>query len=580
MRLAEEFKKRVYEPYQKRSINYSALSKTVKDKAEFRKKFERGFEKVVRFVDKKQTEFAKLVAHGGTDAIRAAEPGVRGLADFMRINLAGIKKLLERHDKEHGGDLKGEYKSKLKDYLRESKSVDELLAKVCSALSRQRKAHAEKYWVPEREIAFVRMGLARHMREDMTAHKEATISSIYFDSCSLANYSLLLCGMSKADVVKMSWEGNSRIVLVERVRGDDCPLRGSPGLCSSADGGSMLAESRAASSFYIKDDDVERFLRGEDTLSAITAYNEPAHNSNNSDHAHNAHNVNNADDTIALKKAHKEIQQLITTQKLRPILRTVCKRTVVAARGIEAVIESRIAMIRECSEYEAEAGLVSRQWRRTDICGEWPYGRVKDEDIVRFPHALLKLSFSDQPAWLGGLLDECGAERVDVFSKTLHGVASLFSHAEPTPYWMARLAAPMDETAAGTPAATPAVSAAGTPRPVMIPVRVEPKVFFANERTFLSWVQFAIFLGGIGTAMLGLGNDHASICGVLLIIVASIFSIYSLYLFHWRLQRIREKDPGPYDDRYGPTILVCVFLVAIFLSFIFKMPLKHGYKLN
>jgi uncharacterized membrane protein YidH (DUF202 family) len=115
-------------------------------------------------------------------------------------------------------------------------------------------------------------------------------------------------------------------------------------------------------------------------------------------------------------------------------------------------------------------------------------------------------------------------------------------------------------------------------RQISIPVRVEPKVFFANERTFLSWVQFAIFLGGIGTAMIGLGDTRASYCGFLLVIVACVFAGYSLRLFYWRANRIRERDPGPYDDKYGPAILVSMFLIAIIFSCIFKLPIRPKYR--
>lgn len=101
---------------------------------------------------------------------------------------------------------------------------------------------------------------------------------------------------------------------------------------------------------------------------------------------------------------------------------------------------------------------------------------------------------------------------------------------------------------------------------IQIPVRVEPKVFFANERTFLSWVHFSIFLGGIATALVGLGNQRAKFSGFLFGIVSVLFASYALYLYQWRASRIRERDPGPYDDRVGPTVVVVVFLVAMIVN--------------
>ncbi|ELQ75461.1 putative VTC domain, Protein of unknown function DUF202 protein [Trachipleistophora hominis] len=108
---------------------------------------------------------------------------------------------------------------------------------------------------------------------------------------------------------------------------------------------------------------------------------------------------------------------------------------------------------------------------------------------------------------------------------------------------------------------------------IAIPVRVEPKVFFANERTFLSWLHFSIFIGGLGSAMVGLGDYKALISGAVFIVVSTIFAVYALYLYMWRAHKIRARNPGPYDDLIGPGVLVFVFIAAMALSLLFKMPL-------
>ncbi|CAG8535205.1 11145_t:CDS:2 [Funneliformis caledonium] len=43
-------------------------------------------------------------------------------------------------------------------------------------------------------------------------------------------------------------------------------------------------------------------------------------------------------------------------------------------------------------------------------------------------------------------------------------------------------------------------------RRIALPARVEPKVFFANERTFLSWLQFTVVLGGLAIGLLNFGD--------------------------------------------------------------------------
>jgi hypothetical protein len=44
-------------------------------------------------------------------------------------------------------------------------------------------------------------------------------------------------------------------------------------------------------------------------------------------------------------------------------------------------------------------------------------------------------------------------------------------------------------------------------------MRIEPKTFFANERTFLSWLHMAVTLGSIAAALLGFSTDGGQVRG-------------------------------------------------------------------
>lgn len=48
---------------------------------------------------------------------------------------------------------------------------------------------------------------------------------------------------------------------------------------------------------------------------------------------------------------------------------------------------------------------------------------------------------------------------------------------------------------------------------IALPVKVEPKVSFANERTFLSWLHFTVVLGGLAVGLLNFG-DKVCLCGM------------------------------------------------------------------
>ena len=71
--------------------------------------------------------------------------------------------------------------------------------------------------------------------------------------------------------------------------------------------------------------------------------------------------------------------------------------------------------------------------------------------------------------------------------------------------------------------------------------RVEPKTFFANERTFLSWLNMAVTLGTIASAMLGYsskfgtegqGQLTTTVIGLTLLPISIAFVAYATYSFH------------------------------------------------
>ncbi|SGY66935.1 BQ5605_C004g02726 [Microbotryum silenes-dioicae] len=106
---------------------------------------------------------------------------------------------------------------------------------------------------------------------------------------------------------------------------------------------------------------------------------------------------------------------------------------------------------------------------------------------------------------------------------------------------------------------------------IALPVRVEPKVFFANERTFLSWLNFTVVLGGLAVGLLNFGDRVGKIAAGMFTVVAMSIMIYALITYHWRANAIRKRGSGPYDDRLGPTVLCLALLSAIIINFILRV---------
>ncbi|KAJ5750551.1 hypothetical protein N7533_007579 [Penicillium manginii] len=123
---------------------------------------------------------------------------------------------------------------------------------------------------------------------------------------------------------------------------------------------------------------------------------------------------------------------------------------------------------------------------------------------------------------------------------------------------------------------------------IFVPVRVEPKVYFAAERTFLSWLEFSIILGGIAATLLNFGADYVALASSwAFTILAAGALIYSLFLYIWRVDKIRKRRDVKrvYYEKWGPTI-ISVGLVAVVLinfgmrihkgGFISKEPVVGG----
>lgn len=106
---------------------------------------------------------------------------------------------------------------------------------------------------------------------------------------------------------------------------------------------------------------------------------------------------------------------------------------------------------------------------------------------------------------------------------------------------------------------------------IALPTRVEPKVFFANERTFLSWLNFTVILGALAIGMLNFGDRPAFISSFLFTGVAMATMIYALVTYHWRAKSIRVRGQAGFDDRFGPTLLAIVLLLAVVVNFVLRI---------
>lgn len=108
---------------------------------------------------------------------------------------------------------------------------------------------------------------------------------------------------------------------------------------------------------------------------------------------------------------------------------------------------------------------------------------------------------------------------------------------------------------------------------IHVPVRVEPKVYFAAERTFLSWLEFSIILGTIAATLLNFGDQASLYSAWGFTIMACAALLYSVVIYWLRVQMIRKRRASisRYYDKWGTSGLCAGLFLATAVSFFFRI---------
>lgn len=483
-------------------------------------------------------------------------------SNFVKINTLAIKRIIQRHDKFTGFSIMPDYQNRLKDQFK----LLENLLKLISEMNLKHSGHQEqlisKFWIPQENLVDIKLGILEHLEKKVCKDEDSCVSTIYLDNTDFSLYTSYLEENDESALIRLRWYGikaeTVMCQLLTRFGPDTIP---------------KIEEIKIPKKLVLS------FINGNDIWGSLNESNRDVYN---------------------------EIHEKITIYRLRPTVRTFFKRTVFESSktaGLKINLDTNIAMIRECSTFDFEHDTFPlKSWARTDVAYDWPFRNLSGTELIRFPYSVLEIisgpgivSTPNTFNSLDDLLSNVKIEKIKNFSKFVHGCALLYPKIGLVPAWMSPITQKIRQDSDNAEILSRSqfsddflqnqgeseisynlTPIAGDDYTIAIPVKIEPKVFFANERTFLSWIQFAIFLGGIGTAMIGLGNEQSYLCGAMLIGVSAIFSFYALYLFHYRAVRIRVKNSGPYDDIIGPSIITAIFIIVMILSFVFKFPVKKN----
>lgn len=113
------------------------------------------------------------------------------------------------------------------------------------------------------------------------------------------------------------------------------------------------------------------------------------------------------------------------------------------------------------------------------------------------------------------------------------------------------------------------------------PVKVEAKVWLANQRTFIKWQHVSILLASLSLGLYnaaGANNNIARTLAVVYTILALFIAAWGWGIYMYRSRLIRERSGKDFDNVFGPLVVCVGLIVALCLNFGFKVCLSRRFE--
>ncbi|KAK0122111.1 Phosphate metabolism transcription protein [Cadophora gregata] len=104
------------------------------------------------------------------------------------------------------------------------------------------------------------------------------------------------------------------------------------------------------------------------------------------------------------------------------------------------------------------------------------------------------------------------------------------------------------------------------------PLQVEPKVWLANERTFLKWQHICVLLGVLAVSLYNTAgkNRVAEIFGFIYLAIAIFAGIWGTVMHRVRRNMIVERSGKDFDNMIGPMVVSFALMMSLILNFYFQ----------
>lgn len=105
-------------------------------------------------------------------------------------------------------------------------------------------------------------------------------------------------------------------------------------------------------------------------------------------------------------------------------------------------------------------------------------------------------------------------------------------------------------------------------------VKVEAKVWLANQRTFIKWQHVTVLLASLSLGLFnaaGKENNIARALAGVYTLIAVFTGVWGWGIYMWRSRLIRERSGKDFDALTGPVVVCVGLIVALVLNFAFKV---------
>ena len=106
------------------------------------------------------------------------------------------------------------------------------------------------------------------------------------------------------------------------------------------------------------------------------------------------------------------------------------------------------------------------------------------------------------------------------------------------------------------------------------PVRVEPKVWLANQRTFIKWQHIAVLLASLSLGLYNAAREFDTVArglAVIYTLVAVFAGAWGWWQYIVRSRMIQERSGKDFDNTVGPIIVCAGLIVGLCLNFGFQV---------